>query len=91
MITHTNRALPDLPLLTDQVCRKADSDGVTPGWAGYLPGLPILTDQAFDREEHRPGRGDGYHLDQVIGYDTSLKGNPPHGINPVRTNSGHPV
>ena len=27
MITHTNRALPDLPLLTDQVCRKADSDG----------------------------------------------------------------
>ena len=47
--THTRRALPDLPLLMDQVCRKADSDG-SPGWAGHLPGLPILTDQAFDRE-----------------------------------------
>ena len=30
MITHTNRALPDLPFLTDQVCRKADSDGTHP-------------------------------------------------------------
>ena len=30
MITHTNRALPNLPLLTDQVCRKADSDGTHP-------------------------------------------------------------
>ena len=28
--THTRRALPDLPLLTDQVCRKADSDGPHP-------------------------------------------------------------
>ena len=45
-ITHTSRAPRDLPLLMDQVCRKADSDGT------HLAGL--VTSQACRSLRTRP-------------------------------------
>ena len=89
-ITHTSCALPDLPLLTDQVCRKADSDGVTPGWAGYLPGLPILTDQAFDRENTDPEEVMGLTYTKLPA-TTSPSKKPPRGMIRARITVGHPA
>ena len=88
--THSSCALPDLPLLTDQVCRKADSDGVTPGWAGYLPGLPILTDQAFDRENTDPEEVMALTYTKPLGITSPLK-KPPRRTNHARFTVGHPA
>ena len=87
--THTSRALPDLPLLMDQVCRKADSDG-SPGWAGHLPGLPILTDQAFDRENTDPEAVMALTYTKPLGITSPLK-KPPRRTNHARFTVGHPA
>ena len=79
-----------MSLLTDQVCRKADSDGVTPGWAGYLPGLPILTDQAFDRENTDPEEVMGPTYTKPLA-TTSPSKKPPRQMNHARIAVGHPA
>ena len=48
--THTSRALRDLPLLMDQVCRKADSDGTHPAGLVTSRACRSLRTRPPDRE-----------------------------------------
>ena len=57
---------------------------------GRLPPRPAAPYGPGPRpREHRPERGDGYHLYQAVGHTTPLKEFPPHGMSDART-PGHP-
>ena len=56
-----SRALPDLPLLTDQVSRKADSDGPHPAGPVTSQACRSIRTRTFDRENTDPDDGDTTH------------------------------
>ena len=56
-----SRTLPDLPLLTDQVSRKADSDGHHPAGPVTSQACRSIRTRTFDRENTDPDDGDTTH------------------------------
>ena len=65
-----SRALPDLPLLTDQVSRKADSDGPHPAGPVTSQACRSIRTRTFDRENTDPDEGDTTY--SIVGNRTML-------------------
>ena len=65
-----SRALPDLPLLTDQVSRKADSDGHHPAGPVTSQACRSIRTRTFDRENTDPDDGGTTH--STVGNRTVL-------------------
>jgi hypothetical protein len=63
-------ALPNLPLPTDQVSRKADSDGPHPAGPVTSQACRSIRTRTFDRENTDPDEGDITH--STVGNRTML-------------------